>query len=128
MTIPRWSPLDRTQNNPGTIHAAFCQTIDKLNQLVQGYLNPHPCLIRYYNDPGIHHTIEIKGKGDGRSPGWKNQICHPQYAPSCPTAAGIHSNIVQAESGNALDAGKRYRLTSGHAPVFSLITFFGSRL
>jgi hypothetical protein len=26
-----------------------------------------------------------------------------------------------------LNAGKRYRLTSGHAPVFSLYTFFGNR-
>jgi hypothetical protein len=50
-----------------------------------------------------------------------------KYAPSCPPAAGIHPLIVPAESGNALDAGKRYRLTSGHAPVFSLYTFFGDR-
>jgi len=50
-----------------------------------------------------------------------------QCAPSCPPAAGIHPLVVPAESGNALDAGKRYRLTSGHAPVFSLFTFFGSR-
>jgi hypothetical protein len=26
-----------------------------------------------------------------------------------------------------LNAGKRYRLTSGHAPIFSLHTFFGNR-
>ena len=49
-----------------------------------------------------------------------------KYAP-CPTAAGIHPLIVPAELGNAMDAGKRYRLTSGHAPVFSLYTFFGNR-
>jgi len=50
-----------------------------------------------------------------------------QYAPARPPSAGIHPFIVPAESGNALDAEKRYRLTSGHAPVFSLYTFFGSR-
>jgi hypothetical protein len=41
--------------------------------------------------------------------------------------AGIPSYIVSTQSGNALDAGKRYRLTSDHAPIFSLYTFFGDR-
>ena len=49
------------------------------------------------------------------------------YVPSFPSGAGIHRLIVPTESGNALNAGKRYRLTSGHAPVFSLYTFFGNR-
>jgi hypothetical protein len=35
--------------------------------------------------------------------------------------------LVVASDGNVLNAGKRYRLTSGHAPVFSLFTFFGDR-
>ncbi|MCX6690826.1 MAG: hypothetical protein NTW33_01930 [Methanoregula sp.] len=35
--------------------------------------------------------------------------------------------LVSSESGNALDAGKQYRLTSGHAPIFSLFTCFGLR-
>jgi len=34
---------------------------------------------------------------------------------------------LSSEHGNALNAGKRYRLTSGHAPIFSLFTFFGNR-
>lgn len=50
-----------------------------------------------------------------------------KYLPSQPACAGIHRLIVPTESGNALNAGKRYRLTSGHAPVFSLYTFFGNR-
>jgi hypothetical protein len=50
-----------------------------------------------------------------------------QYAPIRQPCAGIHPLIVPVESGNALNAGKRYRLTSGHAPVFSLYTFFGNR-
>ncbi|MCX6683240.1 MAG: hypothetical protein NTZ37_00700 [Methanoregula sp.] len=50
-----------------------------------------------------------------------------KYAQSCPPGAGIHRLIVPTESGNALNAGKRYRVTSGHAPVFSLHTFFGNR-
>jgi hypothetical protein len=49
------------------------------------------------------------------------------YAPSCPPDAGIHGLIVPTESGNALNVGKRYRVTSGHAPIFSLFTFFGNR-
>jgi len=34
---------------------------------------------------------------------------------------------ISSETGNALNVGKRYRLTSGHAPIFSLFTFFGNR-
>ena len=32
--------------------------------------------------------------------------------------------IIAASEGNVLDMGKRYRKTSGHAPLFSLFTFF----
>jgi hypothetical protein len=32
--------------------------------------------------------------------------------------------LVASADGNVLDMGKRYRLTSGHAPLFSLFTFF----
>jgi hypothetical protein len=32
--------------------------------------------------------------------------------------------IIAASKGNVLDMGKRYRKTSGHAPLFSLFTFF----
>ena len=52
-------------------------------------------------------------------------IC--QCMPSLPTYAGIKENIVVMGSTNALNAGKRYRLTSDHAPIFSLFTFFGHR-
>ena len=34
---------------------------------------------------------------------------------------------ISSETGNVLNVGKRYRLTSGHAPIFSLFTFFGNR-
>ena len=34
---------------------------------------------------------------------------------------------ISSETGNAMKMGKRYRLTSGHAPIFSLYTFFGNR-
>jgi len=35
--------------------------------------------------------------------------------------------VLVASDGNVLDMGKRYRKTSGHAPLFSLYTFFGDR-
>jgi hypothetical protein len=35
--------------------------------------------------------------------------------------------ILVASEGNIMDMGKRYRLTSGHSPLFSLFTFFGLR-
>ena len=34
---------------------------------------------------------------------------------------------ISSETGNAMKAGKRYRLTSDHSPIFSLYTFFGDR-
>ena len=34
---------------------------------------------------------------------------------------------ISSETSNALNVGKRYRLTSGHAPIFSLFTFFSNR-
>ncbi len=36
-------------------------------------------------------------------------------------------SVLVAADGNVLDMGKRYRLTSGHAPLFSLYTFFNHR-
>jgi hypothetical protein len=34
---------------------------------------------------------------------------------------------ISSETGNALNVGKRYRLTSDHSPIFSLFTFFSNR-
>jgi hypothetical protein len=47
--------------------------------------------------------------------------------PAVFAVANARTLIVVSESGNVLDMGKRYRLTSGHAPIFSLYTFFGKR-
>jgi len=35
--------------------------------------------------------------------------------------------VLVSSEGNVMDMGKRYRLTSGHSPLFSLFTFFGLR-
>ena len=35
--------------------------------------------------------------------------------------------VIAGSEGNVLDTGKRFRLTSGHAPLFSLFTFFTNR-
>jgi hypothetical protein len=34
---------------------------------------------------------------------------------------------ISSQTGNAMKVGKRYRQTSGHAPIFSLYTFFSDR-
>ena len=47
--------------------------------------------------------------------------------PSRPASAGFFTPIVPTEFKNAMHVGKRYRLTSDHAPIFSLFTFFGLR-
>jgi len=39
--------------------------------------------------------------------------------------AGFLKLIVPVKTADAMHVGKRYRLTSGHAPIFSLFTFFG---
>jgi hypothetical protein len=44
-----------------------------------------------------------------------------------PPAVACARALVVSSDGNILNAGKRYRLTSGHAPIFSLFTFFGDR-
>ena len=50
-----------------------------------------------------------------------------EVLPSVPACAGIRLIVVSSKYKNALNAGKRYRLTSGHAPIFSLFTYFGLR-
>ena len=50
-----------------------------------------------------------------------------KYMPTQKARASTSRLIVPTGSGNALKAGKRYRLTSDHAPVFSLYTFFVNR-
>jgi len=50
-----------------------------------------------------------------------------RWITSAPSAASDARKIIAAADGNVLDMGKRYRLTSGHAPLFSLFTFFTNR-
>ena len=48
------------------------------------------------------------------------------FMPQAKAVSGAKKILVAAD-GNVLDMGKRYRLTSGHAPLFSLYTFFNHR-
>ena len=48
------------------------------------------------------------------------------FTPAAETVRGTKTVLVAAD-GNVLDMGKRYRITSGHAPLFSLYTFFTNR-
>jgi hypothetical protein len=58
----------------------------------------------------------------------KEKLAAAVHTITPPVSAGICAGaLIVASEGNALDAGKMYRLTSGHAPVFSLFTFFGIR-
>jgi hypothetical protein len=41
--------------------------------------------------------------------------------------AAVKALMVVASEGNVLNTEKRYRKTSGHAPHFSLYTFFANR-
>jgi hypothetical protein len=46
------------------------------------------------------------------------------FVPEAIAVVRSAKKIIAAADGNILDMGKRYRLTSGHAPLFSLFTFF----
>ena len=48
------------------------------------------------------------------------------FMPPAKAVRGAKKILVAAD-GNVLDMGKRYRLTSGLAPLSSLFTFFASR-
>ena len=50
-----------------------------------------------------------------------------RWITSAPSGASDAMLIPVAANGNVLDMGKRYRKTSGHAPLFSLYTFFTNR-
>jgi len=47
-----------------------------------------------------------------------------EWFTSAPSGASDAKPVPVAANGNVLEMGKRYRLTSGHAPLFSLFTFF----
>ncbi|MEI7857125.1 MAG: hypothetical protein WCH85_06435 [Methanomicrobiales archaeon] len=47
-----------------------------------------------------------------------------RWITSASSVAAYEKSILVAADGNVLDMGKRYRKTSGHAPLFSLFTFF----
>jgi len=50
-----------------------------------------------------------------------------EVTPSVPACAGIRLIVATSKQKDAMNVGKRYRLTSGHAPIFSLFTYFGLR-
>ena len=65
----------------------------------------------------------------GRIKNWLRAKIEAAAAAIMPeTAIGPdEKTILVGSEGNVLDMGKRYRLTSGHSPLFSLFTFFGLR-
>jgi hypothetical protein len=50
-----------------------------------------------------------------------------EFTPLPSAAPDLNALLIVASDGNVLDTGKRYRKTSGHAPLFSLFTFFANR-
>ncbi|MDO9326229.1 MAG: hypothetical protein Q7T80_14860 [Methanoregula sp.] len=47
-----------------------------------------------------------------------------EWFTSASSVASDAKPVPVTANGNVLDMGKRYRLRSGHAPLFSLFTFF----
>jgi hypothetical protein len=55
-------------------------------------------------------------------------LCLDRYLiTTIPVRAIITVCHIASETGNVFHVGKRYRLTSSHAPIFSLFTYFGNR-
>ena len=50
-----------------------------------------------------------------------------RWITSTSSVASNEKPVPVAADGNVLEMGKRYRKTSGHAPLFSLFTFFANR-
>lgn len=50
-----------------------------------------------------------------------------RWITSTSSVATYETMVPVAADGNVLDMGQRYRKTSGHAPLFSLYTFFANR-
>jgi len=56
-----------------------------------------------------------------------NSITDYFSTPSVPTCHQFSGYVIPTCIVSALNLGLRYRLTSGHAPIFSLFTFFSNR-
>jgi len=56
-----------------------------------------------------------------------NSITDYFSTPSVSARTQYSGYVIPTGTVNALNLGLRYRLTSGHAPIFSLFTFFGNR-
>jgi hypothetical protein len=54
-------------------------------------------------------------------------VTYHLVTPSLSAFLPFSGYVVPTGVVNALNVGKRYRLTSGHAPIFSLFSFFGNR-
>jgi hypothetical protein len=54
-------------------------------------------------------------------------VAYPQVTLPVSACLPFFGFVVPTSAENALNAGLRYRKTSGHAPFFSLFSFFGDR-
>jgi len=55
-------------------------------------------------------------------------VTYHLVTPSVSACLPFSGYVIPTGTVNALNLGLRYRLTSSHAPIFSLFTFFGNRL
>ena len=54
-------------------------------------------------------------------------VTYHLVTPSVSACLPFSGYVIPTGAVHALNLGLRYRLTSGHAPIFSLFTFFGNR-
>jgi hypothetical protein len=77
----------------------------------------------------LHELIErLKKWAKETTAALKAKLTAAAHSIRLPVSAGFDARtLIAALEGNVLNVGKRYRLTSSHAPLFSLYTFFGKR-
>ena len=54
-------------------------------------------------------------------------VTYHLVTPSVSACLPFSGYVIPTGTANALNLGLRYRLTSSHAPIFSLFSFFGNR-
>ncbi|MFA4826502.1 MAG: hypothetical protein WC593_15235 [Methanoregula sp.] len=73
-----------------------------------------------------HLKMRLKKTAKAIKAGFVSVTYH-RVTPSVSAYLPFSGYVIPTGAVQALNLGLRYRITSGHAPIFSLFTFFGNR-
>jgi hypothetical protein len=72
-------------------------------------------------------TTSARIKAAAKSVKTKFLVLIGQPEPEAPEKCPVQKNRYTSKAGRAMNKGQWCRLTSSHAPIFSLFTYFGDR-